>query len=318
VALLLNEEEVARSLSVAEAVEVLREAFAGPADLLPRWRGRAPEGTVGVYNVMAASLPQLGYMGVKSYAWVKGGSVRFHVLLYAWESGRLEAVLEANGLGCTRTGAASGLATDLLARPDARVLACIGSGVQALAQVAAVAAVRRLSEVRVFSRRPERRAAFAERVRAELGLPAVACESAREAVAGADVVTTITSASQPVLLGEWLQPGVHVNAAGSNVAHHSELDAAAVLRADRIVADARAEAEVESGDLIPLVRDGRLSWDRVADLADVLAGSAPGRTSPSDVTLFESQGLALEDVAAAARAVANARRLGLGREVEIR
>ena len=316
-ALLLTEEDIKRSLTVRETIEVLREAFVGAADLLPRWRGRAPEGTVGVYNVMAASLPALGYMGSKSYAWVKGGSVHFHVLLYGWKSGRLEAVLEANLLGSIRTGAASGLATDVLARPDARVLACIGAGVQAFTQVAAVAAVRQLTQVRVFSRRAERRGAFAERVHAELGVATVACDSAEEAVRGADVVTTITSASQPVLLGAWLAPGMHINAAGSNVAHHRELDDAVVLRADRIVADARAEAEVEAGDLIPLVRDGRLGWERVSELADVLSKRAPGRSSPTDVTLFESQGLALEDVAAAARAVDNARRLGLGREIEI-
>lgn len=317
-ALLLSEEDVARSLDVAETIDVLRSAFGGSCDLLPRWRANAPEGRLGVFSVMAASLPELGWMGLKSYAWAKRGGVQFHVMLYSWETGRLEAVVEANGLGAIRTGAASGLATDLMARADARVLACIGAGGQAWTQVKAVAAVRALGEVRVASRRPERREALAERVRTELGLPAVACASAEDAVRGADVVTVITNASEPVVFGDWLAAGCHVNAAGSNVAHHRELDDVAVLMADRVVADARAAAQIEAGDLIPLVAAGRLSWDRVAELAEIVSGRVPGRLAASERTLFESQGLALEDVAAAARAVANARRLGLGHEVELR
>jgi alanine dehydrogenase len=316
-ALFLTDDEVGRALSVADAVAALREAFAGGYDLLPRWRGRAPEGTVGVYNVMAASVPAMGYMGVKSYAWVKGGRLRFHVLLYSWSSGALEAVLEADRLGQVRTGAASGLATDLMARTGARVLGCIGAGHQAFDQIAAVASVRQLTEVRVASRRSERARALADRVTTALGLPARAVASPREATDGADIVTTITSASQPVLMGEWLAPGAHVNAAGSNVAHHRELDEAAVVRAGRIVVDDRAAAEAECGDLLALIDDGRLAWDGVVNLADVVSGRALGRTSTDEITLFESQGIAAEDVAAAARAVANARRLGLGREIAI-
>ncbi len=317
-ALFLTDEEVGQALSMDDAVAALREAFTGGYDLLPRWRGRAPEGTVGVYNVMAASVPTMGYMGLKSYAWVKGGRVRFHVLLYSWATGALEAVLEADRLGQIRTGAASGLATDLMARTDARVMACIGAGHQAFYQIAAVAAVRNLSEVRVVSRRPERAQAIADRVASSLGLAARAVASPEEAVAGADIVSTITSASQPVLLGEWLSPGAHINAAGSNVANHRELDGAAVLKAGRIVVDDREEAGVECGDLLGVIKDGHLTWDPVVNLADVVSGRAPGRTGTDEITLFESQGIAAEDVAAAARAVANARRLVLGQQLAIR
>jgi alanine dehydrogenase len=316
-ALLLTDDEVGRALSMAEAIVALRGAFAGGYDLLPRWRGRAPAGTVGVYNVMAASVPAMGYMGLKSYAWVKGGRLRFHVLLYSWATGALEAVLEADRLGQIRTGAASGLATDLLARPDARVMGCIGAGHQAFYQIAAVAEVRRLAEVRVASRRPERAQALAERVRSALGVPARAVASPEEAATGSDIVTTMTSASNPVLLGDWLAPGTHVNAAGSNVAHHRELDEAAVLRAARVVVDDRAEAQVECGDLIAVIQAGRFTWDRAEGLGDLVAGRVPGRAGADDITLFESQGIAAEDVAAAARAVANARRLGLGQELAI-
>ena len=316
-ALFLTDDEVGRALSMDDCLSGLREAFTGGYDLMPRWRGRAPEGTIGVYNVMAASVPDMGYMGLKSYAWVKGGRLRFHVLLYSWATGALEAVLEADRLGQIRTGAASGLATDVLARGDARVVGCIGAGHQAFYQIAAVAAVRELAEVRVTSRRPERAQAMADRVQSSLGVAARAVASAQEAVAGADVAITITSASNPVLLGEWLAPGMHVNAAGSNVAHHRELDEAAVLRADRIVVDDRAEAQAECGDLIAVIQAGRLAWDRAENLADVVAGRLAGRSRADEITLFESQGLAAEDVAAAARAVANARKLSLGQEMAI-
>ena len=316
-ALFLTDDEVGQALGMEDAVAALREAFAGGYDLLPRWRGSAPEGTVGVYNVMAASVPAMGYMGLKSYAWVKGGRVRFHVLLYSWTTGGLEAILEADRLGQVRTGAASGVATDLMAGPAAHVMACIGAGHQAFYQIAAVAAVRKLSEVRIVSRRAERAQAMADRVASSLGLSARVVPSPQEAVAGADIVTTITSASQPVLLGEWLSPGTHINAAGSNVATHRELDEAAVLRAGRIVVDDRAEAAVECGDILAVIKAGRLAWDPVVNLADVVSGRALGRTSTDEITLFESQGIAVEDVAVAARTLANARRLGLGKDLAI-
>jgi alanine dehydrogenase len=305
VALWLNEDEVGQCLPMDQAIAALRRAFADPeAQVLPRWRGRAGRA---VYNVMAAVLPALGLCGQKSYL-VAGGRVRFLVLLHDLASGELLAICEADRLGRIRTGAASGLATDLLARPDARVFACIGSGGQAATQVEAVRLVRPgLTEIRVYSRTPEHAQAFAARI----GGRAVA--TAEEAVRGADIVTTITNARDPVVRGEWLAPGCHVNAAGSNVDRHAEIDAAAVARADAIFTDDVAGARQEAGDLI---RAG-VDWSRVRPLADLVQGRVPGRPSAEAVTLFESQGIALEDVAAAAVALANARARGLGREVAL-
>lgn len=316
-ALFLTDDDVRHSITMGEAIAALREAFARPSTVLPRWRGVAPEGTVGVYNVMAASLPSLGYMGLKSYPWVKGSPTHFHVMLYGWESATLEALIEGDYLGRIRTGAASGLATDLLARKDAHRMACIGSGTQAFAQVEGVLAVREIEQVCIFSRREPRRQALAERVRSELGAETIVCDSAEHAISGADVITTITSASTPVVLGTWLTEGMHINAAGSNVAQHRELDEDAVLRADRIVVDAKAEAEAEAGDLIPLERATRVSWTRIHELADIVSGRVPARVSDREITLFESQGVAVEDVAVAAHVLANARRLGLGRELPV-
>lgn len=306
-ALWLNEDEIEASLGMEECITSLREAFADPgAQVLPRWRGR---GERAVYSVMAAALPGLGLCGLKSYLSTRNGT-KFVVLLHDMGTGELLAVCEADRLGRIRTGAASGLATDLLARPDARTFACIGSGGQAPTQVAAVLAVRpAITEVRVWSRTPAHAAAFA----AAIGGRARAVASAEEAAAGADIVTTITNARTPVLEGRWLAPGCHVNAAGSNVGSHPELDRDAVRRADVIVADNVEGARKEAGDLI----QAEVDWSRVGELADLMGGRIPGRSQRDQITLFESQGVALEDVAAAAVAYRHAKAAGRGRQVAL-
>ncbi len=298
-ALWLNEAEVAACLSVPDAIAALREAFADPeAQVLPRWRGRG-------YSVMAAALPALGVCGLKQYI-----RARFLVLVNDLASGETLGLIEANQLGRIRTGAASGLATDLLARPDAEVFACIGSGGQAATQVAAVLAVRSgIREIRIYSRTAERAEAFASR----LGPRARAVASAEEAVRGADIVTTITNAQKAVVEGAWLAPGCHVNAAGSNVDRNAEIDAEAVRRATVIFADNVPGAKHEAGDLI----QAGIDWAGVHELADLVRGQAQGRRGPADITLFESQGIALEDVAAGAAALKVARARGLGREVPL-
>jgi alanine dehydrogenase len=306
-ALWLNEDEVAACLSMPEAVAALRAAFGDPeAQVLPRWRGR---GERAVYSVMAAALPRLGVCGSKQYLSTRGGT-RFVVLVHDMETGEMLGILEADRLGRIRTGAASGLATDLLARQDAAVLACIGSGGQAATQVEAVLAVRPgIREVRVYSRTSEKAEAFAERI----GPRARAVATAEDAVRGADIVTTITNARAPVLEGRWLAAGTHVNAAGSNVDRHAELDAEAVRRAAVIFADNVPGAKNECGDLI----QAGVDWSSVGELADLVAGRVPGRTGDDQITLFESQGIALEDVAAGAAALKAARARGLGREVPL-
>ncbi|HVB11046.1 MAG TPA: ornithine cyclodeaminase family protein [Bacillota bacterium] len=304
-ALWLNEDEIVACLSMEDAIAALREAFADPkAQVLPRWRGR---GERAQYSVMAAALPGLGICGLKQYMG-GAGRTRFVVLVHDMNTGELLGLLEADHLGRIRTGAASGLATDLLARPDAEVFGCIGAGGQAATQVAAVLAVRPgIREVRVYSRTPERAQAFAARI----GERARAVASAEEAVRGADIVTTITNARAPVLEGRWLGEGCHVNGAGSNVDGHAELDAEAVRRCSAIFADNVPGARTECGDLI----QAGVDWSQVHELGDLVAGRVPGRRARGDITLFESQGIALEDVAAGAAALKVARARGIGREV---
>jgi len=332
--LLLREEEVQALLSVGDAIEALERTFRAQAEgravNLPRQRVRWPGGTL---HVMAAGDLGSGYVGLKAYTAV-GGQTRFVVLLFHAESGELLAIIEADRLGRLRTGAATGLATRYLARPDARVVGMIGAGRQAATQLMAVCAVRPIAEARVYSPTPERRAAFAHRMRETLGIPVQAVERPEAAVEGADILITITSAREPVLRGAWLRPGVHLNAAGSNALLRRELDEEAIARADLIVIDSRAQGQIEAGDFLeplividsrvqgqieagdflePLER-GRLQWERVYELRDVVAGRV-GRAHPEQITLFKSLGIALEDVAVAAVAYERARAQGAGERI---
>jgi ornithine cyclodeaminase/alanine dehydrogenase-like protein (mu-crystallin family) len=312
--LLLREEEVQVLLSVGDAIEALERTFRAQAEgravNLPRQRVRWPGGTL---HVMAAGDLGSGYVGLKAYTAV-GGQTRFVVLLFHAESGELLAIIEADRLGRLRTGAATGLATRYLARPNAQVVGMIGAGRQAAAQLMAVCAVRSIAEARVYSPTPERRAAFAHRMRETLGIPVQAVERPEAAVEGADILITITSAREPVLRGAWLRPGVHLNAAGSNALLRRELDEEAIARADLIVIDSRAQGQIEAGDFLEPLERGRLQWERVYELRDVVAGRV-GRAHPEQITLFKSLGIALEDVAVAAVAYERARAQGAGERI---
>jgi ornithine cyclodeaminase/alanine dehydrogenase len=253
-------------------------------------------------------------MGVKSYPVVRTdvtqGSV-LTLLLYSMNTGELLAVIKADRLGQLRTGAASALATRVLARPEAEVLTVFGTGFQASAQVPAVAAVLpRLRAVNVVGRQPERLREFVARLRTTLDVTVDAVDLPA-AVEMADVIITATGSSEPVLRGDWLPPGVHINAVGSNVAGKRELDRAALERAATIVVDDRDVAAAECGDL--LAND----WDQsgVSTLGDVVTGRSPGRRTAADITLFESQGLAVQDVVCAKHVFDRALEQGRGRRL---
>ncbi|MCW5850284.1 MAG: ornithine cyclodeaminase family protein [Anaerolineae bacterium] len=298
-ALLLHEADVERYLPMADAVAAVEAAFrhlgSGEAQNIPRARTRLPTGQM---HVMAAADPALGYLGLKAYTTI-GGRARFVVLLFSTQTGELLAVMEADTLGQRRTGAASGVATRYMARSDAQTVGVYGTGWQARSQVAAIAAVRDIRQIRAYSRNTEHREAFARGVREGLGIEVVPVDQPHLAAEGADILITITSAREPVLRGEWLTPGVHINAAGSNALVRRELDEAAVQRCDRIVVDAVDQARLEAGDLLPLIERGTLHWGQVHGLGEVVTGAYPGRVSDREMTLFKSLGLAVEDIAAA-------------------
>jgi alanine dehydrogenase len=294
--LYVTEADVARLVTVDDAIAALEGVFASRAGRgtvnLTRQRARLSAGT---FNLMGGAWDEKGVYGLKAYFGGKGG-VRYHVLLYAAD-GRLLAMMEGDLFGQLRTGAASGIATRLLARPDARSLAVIGAGKQARAQVLAVCAVRPIERIAVFSRSPERREAFARALAEETGRSVQAASTAAQCVENADVIVTVTKSAEPVLHSEWVAAGAHVNAAGANSADRREIDAALVLRAARKVTDDREQAKAEAAEFRDLAAEDRLDWSEIDELGDVATGTAPGRASPADVTLFKSLGIGLEDVA---------------------
>ncbi|MBA4067698.1 MAG: ornithine cyclodeaminase [Isosphaera sp.] len=313
--LYLTEADVARVLTMDLALDAVAAAFRklalDEAEVVPRQRCRTD---AVMLHVLPAAAKTFGVLGYKAYTTGKDGA-RFHVTLFDGTTGEMTAVLQADLLGQFRTGAASGVATAKLARPDAATLGCVGTGKQARTQVLAVCKVRPIKTVRVFGRDAGRRAAFAAQLASETGVGVVPVGSAEEAVRGADVVVTATTAREPVLLGDWLSAGQHVNLVGSNFLAKAEADAEVFRRAAVVAVDSKDQARLEAGDFTAALNAGVLTWSDVHDLAPLLVGRYPGRESADDVTVFKSLGLGLEDVALAARVVELARKEGLGREI---
>jgi ornithine cyclodeaminase/alanine dehydrogenase-like protein (mu-crystallin family) len=216
-----------------------------------------------------------------------------------------------------RTGAATGVATKYLANSNARSLGIIGTGYQARTQLEAVAAVRRLERVRAYGRDSERRAKFCREMSARIGVTVEPVNSGEEAVRGADIVITATSATQIVLEGEWLAPGMHINAMGANWPQKRELDAAAVTRSDVVAVDSIEQAKMEAGDLIQAFGDDASRWETVRELSGIVAGKIPGRAGANQITLFKSIGIATWDVAAAARVFELAVAQGMGQSIPL-
>ena len=309
-AIFLTEEDVKRLLPMDEAIETveqgLREQGNGTGVNVPRHRVQA--GGRGI-TMMVSALGERGVAGFKAMG--AGGSL---ALLYGGEPHHLLAVMQAGALGQIRTGAASGVATRHMAREDSPTVGIIGTGNQAITQLEAVCAVRKISSVKAYSRTLERREEFSRRMSESLDVEITPVSSAQESVEGADIVIVITSVRtlEPVLFGDWLEPGMHINAAGANSINRRELDEKAVTMSSVIVADAVDQAKLECADLAVPIDAGLMSWDRVLELGQVVTGQAAGRNSPEDITLFESQGIGLEDVAAAAHVFQRAQAEGAG------
>jgi ornithine cyclodeaminase/alanine dehydrogenase len=312
----LTEADVGGLVTVKDAIATLEELFATwgqPSTVnLPRQRARLAGGA---FNLMGAAYGAKAVHGLKAYAGLKGA--QFHMLLYSSLDGRLKAMIEADLFGQMRTGAASGLATRLMANPDAHTLGVIGTGRQSRTQVIAVCAVRPIKRIRVFARTPEHRQAYARALEKELGVETLPAASAEACVADANVVITITKSAEPVCRAEWLAPGAHVNAAGANSGDRREVDAETVLRAGVKATDHVEQAKVEAGEFRDLVAAGKLAWSDIHELGEFVTGKAEGRTSPSELTLFKSLGIALGDVAFGELVYQRALTQGVGKPIPI-
>ena len=313
--LLLTETEVEELLdmsSTLDAVEnILRSQAEGKATNRVRRRVALPTGGL---NYMAAGAPTLELMGIKIYSIARTGA-RFYTMLFDSEGGELLSIIQSDKMGQLRTGAASGVATKHLAREDASTLGVYGAGWQAESQLEAIVTARDLDRIIVYSRTEETRKDFAGRMGDKLGME-IETTSSPEEPAAQDIVVTATSSKEPVLRGEWLRPGAHVNAAGSNFIFKSEIDRDVVRRASFVCVDSREELGLEAGDLMLPLETGAILPEEVYELGQVIAGHLPGRHGPEDITLFASQGLALEDLAAARIVYDRALEQDVGRDID--
>jgi len=324
--LVINQTEVARLLPMRECIEVMAEALAalarGEAVLPLRLMLMLPDRR-GALAAMPSYLRGLDEMAVKVISVIPGNlgtpydSHQGAVLLFEAQHGCLLAILDASEVTAIRTAAVSAVATRLLSRPDAHNLAILGSGVQARTHLESMLLVRPVKRVRVWSRNADHAQRFAAREAKRHGLAIEAVPTAQDAVRGADLICTTTAAREPVLCGEWLAPGAHINAVGASTPDARELDTAAVARS-RLFVDRRESALKEAGDFLIPKREGAIGDDHIrGELGDVLLGTVAGRTAPGDIALFKSLGIAVEDLAAAHHIYQRTREMGAGTRVEL-
>src|SRR2546430_2995224 len=314
---LLTQEDVEGLLHMDDALAAVEEGLGalgrGEATNAPRQAGGTAEARV---NRMLASWPARRYAGFKYYTTSRTG-IRFWVHLIDIGTGDLVAVIQADRLGQQRTGAASGVATKYFARDDASTVGIVGTGWQAQSQLEAVCAVRPIRRVRCYSRDKDHREAFAKKMSSLLGVTVQVAASAEEAIRGAEVAIAATNAPQPVIHGDWVRAGCHINAIGANRLETRELDDAALRRCAFVATDSIEQAKEESGDLVEPMKRGLITWDRIHEIGEVVAGKVQGRTNDDDVTLFKSHGMAIEDVAVAALVYERARDRGIGKPISL-
>ena len=324
----LSAEDVAKLLPMRDCIQVMRDALASLARgkaLVPlRMVMRMPDAS-GFLGLMPGHIApddgRDGALGMKAVSVFPGNARRgidTHqgaVLLFEADTGRLSALMDGATITAIRTAAVSGVATDLLAGQDAAELAILGAGVQARTHLEAIAAVRPIRRVRVWSRSPEHAVNLAREAAGRYGASIEAVPTAEAAVRGADVVVTVTASPEPILQRGWLKEGVHINAVGSSIPTTREIDTA-TMAAVRLFVDRRESAVNEAGDILIPMREGAFTADHIqAELGDVIIGKDPGRRSADELTLFKSLGLAVEDVASAAFILKRAQQTGAGQTV---
>ena len=317
--LILNEHEVEHLLTMRECIGVMEEALASLArgevhnPLRSVVRAAEAKGFLGLMPAFrGGAVPLFALKEVCIFPGNPARGLDTHlgaVLLHSGETGELMGVMNASAITAIRTAAVSAVATRLLAREDARSLAIIGAGVQGRTHLEAIPLVRKIDDIRIVSRNREKAEALA-------GKGARVVESVEEAVRGADIVVTATSSREPVIRREWIADGVHINAVGSSIAAARELDGATVAAASLFV-DRRESTDNESGDYLSALREGAIGDDHIrGEIGDILIGRSSGRTSPGEITLFKSLGLAVEDLASAEFLFEKAKREGAGTWVD--
>jgi ornithine cyclodeaminase len=326
--LILSQSDIERLLPIDACIEVMASALSslarGEAALPLRTVMRIPS-TDNFFAAMPGyvAVDGEGVFGAKLVTVFPGNqgtafdSHQGAVLIFDNEHGGVAALLDGTAITSVRTAAVSGVATRALARENASTLAILGSGVQAHWHLRAMCAVRPIKTLRVWSRNPNNARAFVDYARREHGLDATASSTGADAVRDADIICAATSANEPVLFGEWLSPGTHINAVGTSQPNAREVDSATVVRS-RLYVDRRESALKEPGDLLAPLKAGEITPDHiVGEIGEVLVGRASGRRGPNEITLFKSLGLAIEDLAASSYVYHEAVRMGAGVRVEL-
>ncbi|MBK7598757.1 MAG: ornithine cyclodeaminase family protein [Acidobacteria bacterium] len=314
--LFLSREDIISALPMSEAIEAVRAAFielsSGTAEVPVRTALEIQKHD-GVTLVMPGYLGGMDALAIKVVSVHKSNQalglpvIHGLVIVIDPRTGEPLAMLEGSSLTAIRTGAASGLATDLLANPDASIVAIIGAGAQARAQLTAVCSVRQIRIARIFSRSPEKTDVFIDEMRNQPGssIEFIHAASAAEAVRDADIVCAATTSSTPVFNGSDLKPGAHINGIGSFTPQMQEVDFTTLKRASKIVVDSHAAAMEEAGDLLIAIDQGIITRNDIyAEIGEIAAGRKKGRESRDEITFFKSVGNAALDAAAAARVIA--------------
>jgi ornithine cyclodeaminase/alanine dehydrogenase-like protein (mu-crystallin family) len=313
----LNEDEVRQLLTMDMALEAveqgLRKMALDEAHIIPRHRSVTDHAML---HVMGATAKSLGVMGAKVYATSRKGPPNFLASLFDGKTGALLALIQADHLGQVRTGAASGIATRYLSRPDAQEVGIFGSGKQARTQLEAMCKVRKVRRAAVFSPNEAHRKAFAAEMSARCEVEVVPVARPEQAAEDKDIIITATTSREPVLSGQWVAQGAHINAIGSNFLGKAELDVGTIRKCADVVVDSKEQARLEAGDFQQAIEDGALHWADIRELGPVIVGRYPIRKHAQDVTLFKSLGIAIEDVVVASRVYARATAEGVGRMIE--
>ena len=326
--LILTRDEIASLLTMPDALDAVEEGFArlSKGEVTMPQRAATP---VGPHGGLHLSMPAYvegdpGTLSVKIVTVYGGNPARFGLpmiqgvlLLHDARNGKLLSIMDAEYVTMMRTGAASGVATKYLAKPDAQTLTLFGAGAQASAQLEAVCAVRGIGRAFIVTRSGQKDADFSKTMSERLGIDVVPMRDVRAAVEAADVLCTATSSAEPLFDGTWVRPGTHINAVGAYTRSMRELDAVTVQRS-RVFVDAHPAAQTEAGDILLAIAEGAFGYEHVTgELGDLVLGRAAGRTDDNQITLFKSVGLAMQDAVTAARVYALATETGAGNEVRL-
>jgi ornithine cyclodeaminase/alanine dehydrogenase-like protein (mu-crystallin family) len=322
---ILRAADVHALLPMGECIDLMHRTMSAVSEgrvVLPLRSVMAMPGDLGMLGNMPGYLGEPECFGVKLVSLIprnKPPQFSSHlgiVLLFEVEHGQPVAMLDAAEITAIRTAATSGLATRLLSRPDASSLAILGAGEQASSHLAAMLSVRKLRRIRVWGRDRDKAAAFAQAESAKHGVSIEVSATPRDAVTEADIICTVTMAREPILLGEWIEAGAHLNVVGSSIATTAEIDIPAVAKS-RFFVDYRSSTITEGGDYLRALRAGAITPEHIlGEIGEVANGSKTGRTSPRDVTLYKSLGIAPQDLASAHYVLQKARERGMGQVID--